>query len=302
MATLPSKLDRGPLISVLKGWRQRLPRNPCSPWMSQRFPMMTPVDSGNKSVKKLGVYQALRLEVKPCHWDWVRHNRERLFSGETWLQSSPEQKTKHIFQGFLHKGGRQKEKEKKKKGKMLISLLRTQSVERFMWFCPEPRPVPSSCSSKGSRREVQRKKITLPGFMFYWKEALDELNSTWSTGVRHWKYLRTVIFRFDKVTVEGCMSPRRASHPQNPGCSNAHVLLAELIQWTAAQSCGFQYLDEAWSLIHELYSLFPPSPSGQHHRLGYNSLLILPCIHSYLSTIYFLFCFLKMAVSLNCPA
>lgn len=25
----PSKLDRGPLISVLKGWRQKLPRNPC---------------------------------------------------------------------------------------------------------------------------------------------------------------------------------------------------------------------------------------------------------------------------------
>ena len=49
--------------------------------------------------------------------------------------------------------------------------------------------------------------------------------------------------------------------PKPGGRSNAHELLAELIQWTAAQTVGFLGSQgEAWSLIHELCSLFPPSP------------------------------------------
>lgn len=59
----PSKLDRGPLTSVLKGSRQNLPRNPGSSVneaKGSRWPQRT---WGNKSIKKLGVYQMPMLEV-----------------------------------------------------------------------------------------------------------------------------------------------------------------------------------------------------------------------------------------------
>jgi hypothetical protein len=46
----------------------------------------------------------------------------------------------------------------------------------FCGFVLSQSSFPSSAAGKG-RREAHRKKLTFPGFMFYWKEALYELNS-----------------------------------------------------------------------------------------------------------------------------
>ena len=89
--------------TFLREWGQRLE--------------MTPVDLGNKSVKKLGVYQVLRLEVKPCHWDWVRHNRERRYFQERPGFSQVQGKKQNTFLRVSHNGDRQKIRKKKKKKK-----------------------------------------------------------------------------------------------------------------------------------------------------------------------------------------
>lgn len=80
--------------------------------------------------------------------------------------------------------------------------------------------------------------------------------------------------------------------PKPRGFSNAHVLLAELIQWTAAQTVGFLGArDEAWSLIHELYSLFPPFPiwSASPPAWGTTAYLFFPV--STLASLESIFCF-----------
>ena len=161
--------------TFLREWGQRLE--------------MTPVDLGNKSVKKLGVYQVLRLEVKPCHWDWVRHNRERRYFQERPGFSQVQGKKQNTFLRVSHNGDRQKIRKKKKRGKMLISLLQTRSVERFMWFCYGLRPVPSFCSSKGMEGSTQKENNT-SWFHVLLERSPGWIEFTWSTGVRHWKYLR----------------------------------------------------------------------------------------------------------------
>lgn len=63
------------------------------------------------------------------------------------------------------------------------------------------------------------------------------------------------------MTVEGCMSPRRASHPQTRGVQQRPRASGWADTMNSSSVCGFLGArDEAWSLIHELYSLFPPFP------------------------------------------
>lgn len=50
------------------------------------------------------------------------------------------------------------------------------ALSRVLWFILGQNLLPLSPGEKG-RSEVCRMKITFPGFMFYWKEALGVLDS-----------------------------------------------------------------------------------------------------------------------------
>lgn len=154
--------------TFLREWGQRLE--------------MTPVDLGNKSVKKLGVYQVLRLEVKPCHWDWVRHNRERRYFQERPGFSQVQGKKQNTFLRVSHNGDRQKIGKKKKEARCWFPFFKPDPWKGLCGFVMGYDQSPHSAAARGWR-EVHRKKITPPGFMFYWREALDELNSH---GLQEW--------------------------------------------------------------------------------------------------------------------
>lgn len=118
---------------------------------------MTPVDLGNKSIKKLGVDQIPRQEVKPLHWDGVRHNRERRYFQERpgFSQVQEGEKNKKAktkarthFSGFPAAGTGEK-------GKMLISLLQAWAMERVWGFCSEPWLI-SFCSKEGREGSMEK--------------------------------------------------------------------------------------------------------------------------------------------------
>ena len=187
----PSKLDRGPLISVLKGWRQRLPRNPRSSVNEangSRWPQWT----WETRVSRNWVF------TKYWGWKWSpateieldTTGKDAIFRRDLALVKSREKNKTH-FSGFPTRGTDRKKKnrKKKKKGKMLICLLQTRSMERFMWFCSEPRPVPSFCSSEGMEGSTEKENNT-SWFHVLLERSPGWIEFTWSTGVRHWKYLR----------------------------------------------------------------------------------------------------------------
>lgn len=133
----------------------------------------TPADLGNENIKKLGVYQIPMLEVEPLNSDWVRHNRERRYiqerPGFSQVRRKKKQNKTH-FSGFPTGGIG-------KKGKTLTFLLwKLDLWNRFCGFVRSHNEFPHSAAARGLR-ELHGKKITFPSFIFYWKEALDELNS-----------------------------------------------------------------------------------------------------------------------------
>ena len=180
----PSKLDRGPLISVLKGWRQRLPRNPRSSVNEangSRWPQWT----WETRVSRNWVF------TKYWGWKWSpateieldTTGKDAIFRRDLALVKSREKNKTH-FSGFPTRGTDRKKKnrKKKKKARCWFAFFKPDPWKGLCGFVLSHDQSPHSAAARGWR-EVQRKKITLPGFMFYWKEALDELNSH---GLQEW--------------------------------------------------------------------------------------------------------------------
>lgn len=122
----PSKLDRGPLLSVLNGSRQKLPRNPCSSVneaKGSRWPQWT---WETRASRNWVFTKKLMLEVKPLNSDWFRHNRERHYFFRRDL-APVKSKEKNKFLRVSHRGD-------KLKRQILTSLLQAGSVERFFSF------------------------------------------------------------------------------------------------------------------------------------------------------------------------
>lgn len=84
---------------------------------------LTPADLGNKGIGTLCADPTLMLVVSLSIQTKLERQGKTLLSGETWLLSSPREKTKQVSQG-----GSQQEQHK---GKMLASLPHAGSLERF---------------------------------------------------------------------------------------------------------------------------------------------------------------------------
>lgn len=110
--------------------------------------------------------------------DWVRHDRkshdfqERPGFSQVQGTNTHTHTTKPNFEFFPQMDRQGKKKKEKKKGKMLTSFHQAGSGEWFLWLCSEPQLVSFSRSRK-RRRGTDSLKITFPGFMVDWKEALD---------------------------------------------------------------------------------------------------------------------------------
>lgn len=209
-------------------------------------------------------------------------------------------KNKTHFSGFPTRG-QTKRRKKKKKGKMLISFFEP-NLERFMWFCPEPMTTTSFCSSKGMEGSTEKENNT-SWFHVLLERSPGWIEFTWSTGVRHWKYLRNLLYSdLTRWRWKDVCLPRRAPTPK-PGVQQRPRASGWADTMNSSSVCGFLgargwgLVTYPWALYFHLFPIWSASPAW-----GTTAYLFFPVSTCTFLQSIFCFVFLKMAVSLNCPA